>query len=182
MLLVHVLLGAIAALLVAFTLRVLQFKAKYPDKSYIIATLNIALAPLRALRLGPYREGKLTFENSMQQAMKATKLSDFGDLKFVENYKIVTDTAFFKNLTLTNLGYITAQKELQILLRKRLKFIHYMKTAPQVLKVPIKSPIFVFGLGRSGTTFVHRLMACDPKLRSPKLWELVMPVPDVPAG
>lgn len=77
------------------------------------------------------------------------------------------------------MGYVVAQKELQILLRKKLKLIDCLKKNPDVVKIPITKPIFVFGLGRSGTTFVHRLLDCNPKYRSPKLWELLMPVPDV---
>jgi hypothetical protein len=123
--------------------------------------------------------GQITMEKAMKEAMTATKLTDWGGMTFVENYKFVTDTKFFQNLTLTNMGYIIAQKELQILLRKRLRLVDYLKKCPQVTNVPIKAPIFVFGLGRSGTTFVHRLLDCDPKSRSPKLWELIAPVPDV---
>ncbi len=38
-------------------------------------------------------------------------------------------------------------------------------------------PIIVTGLGRSGTTLLHELLACDPDNRAPLLWELVDTVP-----
>lgn len=116
----------------------------------------------------------------MKRAMEATKLTDFGDHNFVESYKVATDTEFHQRLRLTNLGYLVSKKEQQINLRKRLKFIDYMKHAPQVNNIPTRSPIIVFGLGRSGTTFVHRLISLDPANRSPRLWELLTPVPNVP--
>merc|ERR1712166_598633 len=106
-------------------------------------------------------------EKEMEKAMKTTGLNDFGDLQFVQNYKYVTDTEFFKKLKLTNIGYVVAQKEMQVNLTKRLKIINYMKKNPQVNEIPINRPIFVFGLGKSGTTFVHRLMSLDPNLRAP---------------
>lgn len=37
-------------------------------------------------------------------------------------------------------------------------------------------PIFVMGLPRSGTTFLHRLLALDPKSRYPETHELLQPV------
>lgn len=58
-----------------------------------------------------------------------------------------------------------------------MKLIDFLKKNPQVYDIPIKRPIFVFGLGRSGTTYVHRLLSMDPKLRAPRLWELLAPTP-----
>lgn len=40
-------------------------------------------------------------------------------------------------------------------------------------------PVFVMGLPRTGTTFIHRLLSLDPKVRAPLLWELLAPVPSV---
>ena len=39
------------------------------------------------------------------------------------------------------------------------------------------APIVVTGLGRSGTTLLHELLACDPDNRPPLLWELLHTVP-----
>ena len=39
-------------------------------------------------------------------------------------------------------------------------------------------PIVVLGLPRSGTTFLHRLLALDPANRGVPLWELVRVLPD----
>ena len=41
----------------------------------------------------------------------------------------------------------------------------------------MRGPIVVTGLGRSGTTLLHELLACDPANRPPLLWELVHTVP-----
>ena len=38
-------------------------------------------------------------------------------------------------------------------------------------------PIVVTGLGRSGTTLLHELLACDPDNRPPLLWEFLHSVP-----
>ena len=46
-----------------------------------------------------------------------------------------------------------------------------------MLRQPVTAPIVVTGLGRSGTTLLHELLACDPDNRPPLLWELLHTVP-----
>ena len=70
-------------------------------------------------------------------------------------------------------------QELQQVLRRRLDLVNYFKQTPSVETVPIVSPVFVLGLGRSGTTYLHRLLSLDPTVRAPSMWELVRPVPKV---
>lgn len=48
---------------------------------------------------------------------------------------------------------------------------------PAVLAQPIERPIFITGLPRSGTTFLHKLLAEDPENRSPAVWETILPLP-----
>jgi hypothetical protein len=137
-----------ALAVVAFVLKVFLFKMKYPEKNMRIAVMNTMLGPLRALSIGPFSDGELSMEKAMKTAMQKTGLSDFGDLQFVEAYKILTDTPYYKNLTRTNIGYLVSKKEMQINLTKKLKVADYLKKAPEILKIPIKAPIIVFGLGR----------------------------------
>ncbi|MDG4797021.1 sulfotransferase [Micromonospora sp. WMMD1082] len=49
---------------------------------------------------------------------------------------------------------------------------------PEVGKVPLRRPIFVTGLLRTGTTLVQNLLTEHPALRAPALWELMLPVSD----
>jgi hypothetical protein len=48
------------------------------------------------------------------------------------------------------------------------------------LTKPIRDPIFVVGLPRTGTTYLHRLLSLDPHARAPKTYELFDPVPRYP--
>ncbi len=54
---------------------------------------------------------------------------------------------------------------------------HTLEAHPEIAQVPVERPIFVIGLPRSGTTFLHRLLAAHPDCRSFQLWELLRPVP-----
>ena len=178
--------GAIAAvgLSACYVLAVVKNKGKNPEKSWFLAMLNVFLTPIRYLKLSHYKHGGdlIRMENGMRDATAVTKLSDFGDLTFVESYNKIINLPFYQALRFTNVGFITAAKENELTLQRRLKMMAFLKHSPQVLDVPVRSPVFVFGLGRSGTTFVHRLLSLDPEVRSPRLWELVMPVPNVGKG
>jgi hypothetical protein len=52
---------------------------------------------------------------------------------------------------------------------------------PAIPSRPIERPIFITGLPRSGTTFLHRLLMTDPSNRAPLVWETIYPFPDAPA-
>ncbi len=43
---------------------------------------------------------------------------------------------------------------------------------PQALRQEVKTPVFIIGNFRSGTTFLHRTMAADPQVTGTALWEL----------
>ncbi len=46
---------------------------------------------------------------------------------------------------------------------------------PEILETEIPSPIFLIGWMRTGTTFVHRLLAQDPDTRTMPYWESMYP-------
>ena len=41
----------------------------------------------------------------------------------------------------------------------------------------IEQPIFITGIPRSGSTFLHELLAEDPENRAPRVWEVMFPIP-----
>lgn len=151
----------------------------YPEKRFMNSVLNTIMAPFRMLKLGPFKDGKMNLEKAMKNAMKITRLSDFGETAFVKVYEKVSNFPIHKSLKISNVGYLMFHNELQSSMIKRLQAIQYYKTNPDVLKIPLRSPVFVLGLPRCGTTFLHRLLWLDPAVRSPLLWELVQPVPSV---
>jgi hypothetical protein len=48
---------------------------------------------------------------------------------------------------------------------------------PEIVDTEIPAPIFLIGWMRTGTTFVHRLLAQDPETRTMPYWESMYPVP-----
>ena len=59
----------------------------------------------------------------------------------------------------------------------RLKMADDRKRFPGIAAEQITAPVFVIGLPRSGTTFLHNLLTQDPRNRSPLTWEIMFPSP-----
>src|SRR5262245_1253162 len=45
----------------------------------------------------------------------------------------------------------------------------------RIARVVLQPPIFIIGHWRSGTTFLHELLACDPALAAPSTYECICP-------
>lgn len=48
---------------------------------------------------------------------------------------------------------------------------------PALSQAPIRAPLFILGLPRSGTTFLHDLMARDAGSQVPRNWQMIYPAP-----
>lgn len=114
---------------------------------------------------------ELTEAAVLAAAREATGLSDFGDeADWKEGL-----TLFLKGLNeearLNKIGRIIAFGEVLRHLTNRLRVTDDIKRHPEILDVKIVKPIFVMGLPRTGSTFLHDLMAQDPDNRVPMTWE-----------
>jgi LPS sulfotransferase NodH len=59
----------------------------------------------------------------------------------------------------------------------RLRLVAAWEKASGVELRQIRRPIFITGMPRSGSTFLHELLSCDPANRSPRFWEVMFPLP-----
>lgn len=70
-------------------------------------------------------------------------------------------------------------------LRQRLYIIETFQLReaadPAIVGASLAPPLVVSGMPRSGTTFLHRLLAADPEAAAPRLWETLSPCPS-PTG
>jgi hypothetical protein len=82
---------------------------------------------------------------------------------------------------LTLLGRLTARRRIVTLLENRARLEDDLARRPGVAAERIERPLVVVGLPRTGTTFLHTLLAQDPSMRSPLFWEVREPSP-APAG
>jgi hypothetical protein len=114
----------------------------------------------------------------MKGAMQSTKFTDFdlnGNPRFFEGLDLALSE--FPRANLKPLGKVFLNFLLHRRLVERLKYVNYMKLNPHVEQIPIKSPVFIIGLPRTGSTLLFNLLALDELVQTLKLWELVYPIP-----
>ena len=114
-------------------------------------------------------------------ARQATALGDFGDEWFREPLDRLC-AALDDEAELHLPGRLRARAELQVILQNRMRLVDLWKREPAIDDEVVRAPIVVTGLGRSGTTLIHELLACDPANRPALLWELVHTVPGATHG
>ena len=116
-------------------------------------------------------------EELLTKATRLTGLTDFlPDEDFNQGLAVLC-ASIEHDVKPTLLGRIALQQMIVRILCNRLLWIYWRNTAPQRFAGALLPPLIVIGLPRSGTTFLHRLLALDPAARAPMLWELQRPFP-----
>ena len=76
------------------------------------------------------------------------------------------------------LGRFLMGVHLRGLLETRLRLTQAWREHLEAMdKTLIERPVFITGMPRSGSTFLHELMAEDPENRAPRVWEVMFPIP-----
>jgi hypothetical protein len=118
-------------------------------------------------------------DDLISAASALTSLDDFGDSWWEEPFRRLC-ASLRSEARLHLPGRLRTRGELQLILQNRLRLVDLWKSTPAIFDQPVAAPIVVTGLGRSGTTFLHELLACDPDNRPPLLWELLHTTPYQP--
>lgn len=82
---------------------------------------------------------------------------------------------------LTMFGRLSVRFDCLRLLRNAQLVDDTLAVRPQLAAANVSSPIFILGLPRSGTTFLHALLAADEENLVPRNWQTMYPAPR-PAG
>ncbi len=112
----------------------------------------------------------------LNAAQKKIGLFDFGNENFREGLSVLLDSAR-RDVKFHVLGQLSFRDFIVRMLTNRLLLCEARKHWTKEM-VPLKPPLIVTGLARSGTTFLHRLLGQDPANRVLPLWKLLKPVPD----
>ena len=119
---------------------------------------------------------KLDRETLLEKSRQLTGLADFGDPSFLTPLDILL-RSYEEDAQLNLLGRITVHCETVRVLCNRLRMERDRRIFPDIAKEEIRRPIFITGLPRSGTTFLHALLSQDPASRAPQVWEVMHPSP-----
>ncbi len=74
-------------------------------------------------------------------------------------------------------GRFSASDDSTRLARNHLRIQSLIKSQPSILDTVLPPPIFIIGMPRTGTTYLHTLLAQDPRHRTIPYWESYEPIP-----
>jgi len=131
---------------------------------------RIAGALLTAPQLDP--------ESLVIEAAKDTRIDrgPLDDPQLMEALGALT-SSLEKEAALTSFGRLAAGWDVKRMLSTLLILADKEREDPSIAKRRLAPPIFITGLPRSGTTFLHGLLAEDPANRAPRIWESISPYP-----
>ncbi|MCB9520913.1 MAG: sulfotransferase [Myxococcales bacterium] len=116
----------------------------------------------------------LDADRMMSTARRKTGLDDFGDDDGFEA-RFRAQVASLNRVDWSFSGRAGVRVNLLWTLNNRLRVIHALRQAPDVPDLELHAPVIILGLFRTGSTFLHQVMASDPRLRAGWMWEFGYP-------
>jgi hypothetical protein len=127
-------------------------------------------------RIWPTVPVALTPETLIERAQKLTGLHDIDEDAGLEGLEVLC-RAIADEADLTVFGRFLMQIQVTNALVTRLLQVDARKTRPEVLAAPLRPPLLVVGLPRTGTTMLHRLLSLVDGMRALSTWEVRQPLP-----
>ena len=119
---------------------------------------------------------RLRPDDLIKQACRRAGFSDFGDTPFFDGLQEFLE-ACVDEANLSLIGAFGTRWDIVRFLSNLLQLRHHEVVAPEILDQKIERPIFITGVPRSGTTYLHQLLTNDPVNRAPMVWQLIHPYP-----
>jgi hypothetical protein len=114
------------------------------------------------------------------EARQRTNLGDFRDRQ-IEERLFMLITCIEREANLHPLGRFLVRMHLRDLLQTRLLLADFWQKSRAHETERIQRPIFITGMPRSGSTFLHELLMQDRNHRAPLVWEVMFPLPLSPS-
>ena len=121
-------------------------------------------------------EAGLEEKELLATARQRTGLWDFGEDYFREPLRILL-RAWQTEAGLTPIGRWLVRQEALLRLSNRLKIQDTLRRHPEILSCPLREPLVITGMPRTGTTLLHNLLSQDPQARPLLFWEGRRPAP-----
>jgi hypothetical protein len=143
-----------------------------------IPTTVLKLADTVAGALG-LLDRRFAIDDFIRLARRRTGLEDFGDVDLGEPLRRFLDSCA-DDAALGVVGRVATHWDVVRFLSNLLLLRAAERAHPAILGEPIMQPIFITGLPRTGTTFLHRMMLTDQANRAPLVYETIYPCPPSP--
>ncbi len=113
---------------------------------------------------------RFTPESLCASAEKIAGANDYGSASYKPGLEALC-WALENEAELNQMGRIVLHRQIANALAGRLTLVKWEKAHAEAAKAPIRTPLFVIGLPRTGTTILFETLAADPHLRAPLTWE-----------
>lgn len=134
-------------------------------------SLNVAMDMAGFFRIDPT---SLSWPALESAARRHSGVSTELDEEFSGEMQFLLDSILLGD-DLSALGRVSTRWMIVSRLLTRLRLAHELREHPEIDDMPIRRPLFVVGLPRTGTTLLHRLLSLDPAGRALPLWQLMTP-------
>ena len=112
----------------------------------------------------------------IETSLRRCRRIDFSDWSFIQPLERLL-YSLQNEAELSAFGQLAVRFDALRCLDNQLRLDAAEDADPGVLERRIVRPIFITGLPRSGSTFLHSLLAHDPAIAVPRSWQLIYPYP-----
>lgn len=112
----------------------------------------------------------------IDKALRCTRRANFSDLSFVTPLNLLLQ-AYAEEADLSLFGRYATQWDLERCLNNLLRLDMAEEENPGIRARPIPQPVFITGMPRSASSFLHTLLSLDPANIVPRCWQLIYPYP-----
>ncbi|GAB4212554.1 MAG: sulfotransferase [Sandaracinaceae bacterium] len=142
-----------------------------PHRPLVLRAANALLGPL--VRRGTV-PAALDESSILEAAEQRTGLLDFGDPSFRPPLETLLRSVE-SEARLHPIGRLITRERLVSTLANRMRVTEALRLDPAIRALPVRAPIVIVGLPRTGTTLLHRLLASDRRIRALASWEALSP-------
>lgn len=118
---------------------------------------------------------ELEVDRLLQKSQQKNRRA-FDNCSFMPALETLVDAANCE-AQLNGFGRVMLRALIGRYLNQRLQLEQWREQHPQVAEEKIVRPLFIAGLPRTGTTFLHQLLSQDEQFRAPRTFEIDRPVP-----
>ena len=118
----------------------------------------------------------LDVDSLLAEASALTGLMNFGDDSFREPLAVLV-IALNSEARLNTAGREGQRQRIVNLLCNRLRLEGWIQRHPEILDEEITAPVVIIGLQRTGSTYLHRILAADQRFYAPLWYETRSPAP-----
>jgi hypothetical protein len=140
-----------------------------------IQTIMLQVADALADQIG-WLHHPLDTHELIRIARRRTGLHDFGDVELDTPLRQLLGPCMTE-ADLSVVGRAATKWDVVRFLSNLLQMRAAEQRDPGILTQPVEQPMFITGLPRSGTTFLHRMLMEDAQNRAPLVWETIFPYP-----